>query len=207
MSRNIAICWNTVKSVFCHRTFFRLSQKTVDNHHQLLWLSESAVAGIWSWSKDSSIRRHETLRERIIQRNLKQDLTNRLVNWRNGKCPKTLFNECARVLLGLTVQKKHFEYRRVNRSESSHCQCELYLRGDGFHHIFQAGKPSKTEKEAEKNAANAALTELEKMLGVCSEEASWRPTAVVATSTSSQHEERSAVEASTVQFFRAAFGI
>ena len=127
---------------------------------------------------------------------------NRLVNWRNGKCPKTLFNECAPVLLGLKrpIQKSNFEYRRVNRSESSPFQCEVYLRGEGFHHIFQAGKPSKSEKEAEKNAAIAALTELEKMLGVSTEEAS-RPTAAMAAmTTSSQHEERSAVEARGVQF-------
>ena len=111
------------------------------------------------------------------------------------------------MVLGLTVQKKHFEYRRVNRSESSPCQCELYLRGEGFHHIFQAGKPSKTEKEAEKNAAIAALTELEKMLGVSTEEASRPTAAIAATAVSRQHEERSAVEASVVQFFRAAFEV
>ena len=106
------------------------------------------------------------------------------------------------MVLGLTVQKKHFEYRRVNRSESSPCQCELYLRGEGFHHIFQAGKPSKTEKEAEKNAAIAALTELEKMLGDCSEEASRPTAAMAATATVSQHEDRSAVEASVVKLFK-----
>ena len=99
-----------------------------------------------------------------------------------------------------TVQESNIEYRQVNRSESSSCQCELYLRGEGFHHIFQAGEPSKTEKEAEQNAAIAALTELEKMLGVSTEEAS-RPTAAMAgMTTSSQHEERSAVEARGVQF-------
>ena len=97
---------------------------------------------------------------------------NRFVNFRNGN-PKALFNECAQVLLGVRAfRKSNIEYRRVKCSESSPCQCELYLRGEGFHHIFQAGKPSKTEKEAEKNAAIAALTELEKMLGDCTEEAS-----------------------------------
>ena len=95
----------------------------------------------------------------------------------------------------------------MNRSESSPCQCELYLRGEGFHHIFQAGKPSKTEKEAEKNAAIAALTELEKMLGVSTEEASWPTAAIAATATVSQHEDRSIVEANVVQFFRAAFEV
>ena len=143
-----------------------------------------------------------------MQRNLQQDLTNRLVNWRNGKGPMALFKECAQVLLGLGVlRKSNIEYRRVKPSESSPCQRELCLRGEGFHHIFQAGKSSKTEKKAQENAAIAALTELEKMLGVCSEEASWRPKAVVATATSSQHEELSAVEASVVQFFRAAFEV
>ena len=117
-----------------------------------------------------------------------------------------LFKECARVLLGLTVQKKHLEYRRVNRSESSPCQRELCLRGEGFCHIFQSGEPSKTHMGAQRNAAIAALTELKKMLRISTEEAS-RPTTAAATATSSQHEERSAVEASTVQFFRAAFGI
>ena len=97
-----------------------------------------------------------------------------------GKDPKSIFNDCAPLILGRTLEKSDFEYREVaadqgNDSGNSGCfRCTLELRGRSPH-VFRAGEPGKSKKEGERNAAAAALAELQEILGIstaaCDEDA------------------------------------
>lgn len=87
-----------------------------------------------------------------------------------GKDPKSIFNDCAPVILDLRrpLEKGDFEYREVadqgNDSGNSGCfRCTLELRGHSPH-VFRAGEPGKSKKEGERNAAAAALDELQEIL-------------------------------------------
>lgn len=87
-----------------------------------------------------------------------------------GKDPKSIFNDCAPVILGRTLEKSDFEYREVadqgTDSGNSGCfRCELELRGHSPH-VFRAGEPGKSKKEGERNAADAALSELQEILRI-----------------------------------------
>lgn len=90
---------------------------------------------------------------------------------KDWKDPKSIFNECAPVILGRTLEKSDFEYLEVadqgNDSGNSGCfRCKLELRGQTFTHVFRAGQPGKSKKEGERNAAAAALEELQEILRI-----------------------------------------
>ena len=90
---------------------------------------------------------------------------------KDWKDPKSTFNECAPVVLGRTLEKSDFAYLEVtdqgNDSGNSGCfRCKLELRGQTFTHVFRPGEPGKSRKDGERNAAAAALDELQEILRI-----------------------------------------